>query len=87
MVIDRLDWKSPRDGFPPYPNLYRPSLARVAVASSKLDKDYDFLVSKGVDVLSAPVNVRTSDISYARFSCFTDPGSTFLAVVQMAAAD
>ena len=32
-VIDRLDWKSPRDGFPPYPNLYRPSLTRVAVAS------------------------------------------------------
>ena len=29
MVIDLLEWKSPRDDSPPYPNLYRPGLARI----------------------------------------------------------
>ena len=86
-VIDALERKSPKDDSPPYPNLYRPWLASVVVASSNIDKDYDFLVSKGVDVLSAPVNVHTSETNYARFFCFKDPDSTFLELVQVAAAD
>ena len=87
MVIDRLEWESHGNDSPPCPNLYRPWLARVVVASSNIDKDNDFLASKGADVLSAPDNVRTLDISYAGVYCSTDPGSTFLGVAQVAAAD
>ena len=37
--------------------------------------------------MSAPVNVHTSETNYARFFCFKDPDSTFLELVQVAAAD
>ena len=63
MVIDLLEWKSPRDDTPPYPNLYRPGLARIALASADIDADFDFLVSQGIEVLSEPVNVHTSELS------------------------
>jgi glyoxylase I family protein len=71
MVIDLLEWKSPKDDSPPYPNLHRPGLSRVA------------LVDQGVEVVSAPVNVITSETSYARFFCFKDPDGTFLELVQV----
>lgn len=81
MVIDLLEWKSPRDDSPPYSNLYRPWLARIALSSSDIDADYDFLVSTGVEVVSAPVNVHTSENSYARFFCFKNHDGTFLELV------
>ena len=87
MVIDLLEWKSPRDESPPYPNLYRLGLARIALSSSDIDSDYDFWVSRGVEVVSAPVNVRTSETSCARFFCFEDPDGTFLELVQVATTD
>ena len=83
MVIDLLEWKSPRDNSPPYPNLYRPGLARIALSSSDIDADFDFLVDNGVKVVSQPVNVYTSETSYARFFCFIDPDGTFLELVQV----
>ena len=83
MVIDLLEWKSPRDDSPPYPNLYRPGLARIALSSSDIDADFDFLVENGVEVVSPPVNVHTSETSYARFFCFKDPDGTFLELVQV----
>ena len=87
MVIDLLEWKSPRDDSSPYPNLYRPGLARIALASADIDADYAYLVEQGVEVLSAPVNVHTSEISYARFFCFKDPDGTFLELVQVITAE
>ncbi|NDH40333.1 MAG: hypothetical protein EBY45_07915 [Gammaproteobacteria bacterium] len=83
MVIDLLEWKSPRDDSPPYPNLYRPGLARIALSSADIDADYAYLVEQGVEVLSEPVNVHTSETSYARFFCFKDPDGTFLELVQV----
>ena len=72
MVIDLLEWKSPRDDSPPYPNLYRPGLARIALSSSDIDADFDFLVSNGVEVVSAnrlmciPRKPATRDFSASR---------------------
>ena len=83
MVIDLLEWQSPRDESPPYPNLYRPGLARIAMASADIDADFEFLTDQGVEVVSEPVNVHTSSTSYARFFCFKDPDGTFLELVQI----
>ena len=83
MVIDLLEWKSPRDDSPPCPNLYRPGLARIALPNSDIDADFDFLVANSVEVVSQPVNVHTSENSYARFFCFKDPDGTFLELVQV----
>lgn len=83
MVIDLLEWKSPRDDSPPYANLYRPGLARIALSSADIDADYAYLVAQGVEVLSEPVNVYTSETRYARFFCFKDPDGTFLELVQV----
>ena len=83
MVIDLLEWKSPRDDSPPCPNLYRPGLARIALPNSDIDADFDFLVANSVEVVSRPVNVHTSENSYARFFCFKDLDGTFLELVQV----
>ena len=83
MVIDLLEWKSPRDDSPPCPNLYRPGLARIALSSSDIDADFDFLVANSVEAVSRPVNVHTSENSYARFFCFKDLDGTFLELVQV----
>ena len=48
-----------------------------------IDADFDFLVANGVEVVSEPVNVHTSETSYARFFCFKDPDGTFLELVQV----
>jgi predicted enzyme related to lactoylglutathione lyase len=53
------------------------------LASADIDADFDFLVSQGVEVVSEPVNVHTSETSYARFFCFKDPDGTFLELVQV----
>lgn len=87
MVIDLLEWKSRRDDSPPYPNLYWPGLARIALFSSDIDADFDFLVANTVEVVSRPVNVHTSENSYARFFCFKDLDGAFLELVQVITTD
>jgi len=83
MFIALLEWKSPRDDSPLYPNLYRPGPARIALSSSNIDTDLDFLVANSVEVATRPVDVHTSENSYARFFCFKDPDGTFLELVQV----
>ena len=81
-IIDLLEWKSPRDESPPYPNLYRPGLARIALSTDDINADYLFLIEKGIEVLSKPATVKMSDSSYSQFFCFKDPDGTFLELVQ-----
>jgi len=38
-------------------------------------------------VVSEPVNVHTSETSYARFFCFKDPDGTFLELVQIVSTE
>ena len=82
MVIDLLEWQSPRDNSDPYPNLHRPGLARLALATSDLDADYQFLLDEGVEVLSEPASVMIDDTHGSRFFCFKDPDGTFLELVE-----
>ena len=67
MLIDLLQWHEPKDHSPPYANLYRPGLARLALRSCDLQADYDYLVAQGVEVLSPPATVYASANSGSRF--------------------
>ena len=82
VLIDLLQWHEPEDHSPPYPNLYRPGLARLALRSSDLQADYDYLVAQGVEVLSPPATVYPSANRGSRFFCFKDPDGTFLELVE-----
>jgi catechol 2,3-dioxygenase-like lactoylglutathione lyase family enzyme len=62
--------------------LYRPGLARLALRSSDLQADYDYLVAQGVEVLSPPATVFSSANHGSRFFCFKDPDGTFLELVE-----
>ena len=82
LSIDLLEWQSPRDESPPYDNLYRPGLARLAMASSDLDADYEYLLDQGVEILSPPATVMMNENAGSRFFCFKDPDGTFLELVE-----
>ncbi len=82
LVIDLLEWQSPRDESPPYENLYRPGIARLAMSTTDLDADYAFLQDQGVEILSPPATVMVTESSGSRFFCFKDPDGTFLELVQ-----
>ena len=82
VLIDLLQWHEPEDHSPPYANLYRPGLARLALRSSDLQADYDYLVAQGVEVLSPPATVYASANRGSRFFCFKDPDGTFLELVE-----
>ena len=82
LLIDLLQWREPDDHSPPYANLYRPGLARLALRTSDLQADYDYLVCQGVEVLSPPATVYASANHGSRFFCFKDPDGTFLELVE-----
>ena len=82
VLIDLLQWHEPEDHSPPYANLYRPGLARLALRSSDLQADYDYLVAQGVEVLSPPATVYAGANHGSRFFCFKDPDGTFLELVE-----
>ena len=82
VLIDLLEWQTPRDTSAPYANLYRPGLARLALRTTNLQADYDFLVAQGVEVLSPPATVYMSATSGSSFFCFKDPDGTFLELVE-----
>lgn len=82
VLIDLLQWHEPEDHSPPYANLYRPGLARLALRSSDLQADYEYLVAQGVEVLSPPATVYASANHGSCFFCFKDPDGTFLELVE-----
>jgi len=82
VLIDLLQWHEPEDHTPPYPNLYSPGLARLALWSRDLAADYSYLTAQGVDVLSPPATVYTSANHGSRFFCFKDPDGCFLELVE-----
>lgn len=82
MVIDLLEWVSPRDESAPYQHLYRPGLARLAMLSTDLDADYRTLQEHGVRILSPPATVMASETRGSRFFCFEDPDGTYLELVE-----
>ena len=54
MVIDLLEWVSPRDEADPYPNLYRPGLARLAMRTTDLEADLATLEAEDVETFRPP---------------------------------
>lgn len=82
MVIDLLQWQEPRDNEAPYPHLYHTGLARIALLSSDLDADLQFLEGAGVEIVGPPATVSTGNGHGSRFFCFKDPDGTFLELVE-----
>lgn len=82
IVIDLLEWVEPHDDSDPYPHLYRPGLARLALATSDLDADHAHLVSAGVEIVGPPATVMIDEQRGTRFLCFRDPDGTFLELVE-----
>jgi catechol 2,3-dioxygenase-like lactoylglutathione lyase family enzyme len=82
VVIDLLQWLEPSASTPPYPTLYQPGIARLALATRDLDADYRFLVERGVEVLSEPATVKMDATRGSRFFCFKDPDGIFLELVE-----
>ncbi|MCB0979722.1 MAG: VOC family protein [Acidimicrobiaceae bacterium] len=82
LVIDLLEWVEPRDESDPYPNLYRPGLARLAMRTTDLEADLRRLVEEGVEIVGAPATVMVDERRGSRFVCFRDPDGTFLELVE-----
>ncbi|HJL60462.1 MAG TPA: VOC family protein [Pseudomonadales bacterium] len=82
LVIDLLEWKDPKDSDPPYPHLYHTGLARLAMLTTDLQADYDFLKEAGVEIMSEPATVSVDGEHGSRFFCFKDPDGTFLELVE-----
>lgn len=82
LTIDLLEWQEPRSTSQPYATLYQAGIARLALRTSDIDADYQYLVSQGVEVLSEPATVKLDDQHGSRFFCFKDPDGTFLELVE-----
>ena len=82
VLIDLLEWEDPRDNSPPYPNLYRPGLARLALRTADIQADYEFLKKEGVEILSEPATVMSNEKHGSTFFCFKDPDGAFLELVE-----
>ena len=82
VVIDLLNWKEPRDTDPPYPHLYHTGLARLALLTTDLQADYDFLEEAGVEIISEPATIEVGGGHGSRFFCFKDPDGTYLELVE-----
>ena len=83
VVIDLLEWQSPRDDAAPYPHLYHLGLARLALATRDMDADLASLAEMGVELVGPPARVVVNGVeSGGRFVCFKDPDGTVLELVE-----
>jgi len=82
LVIDLLEWQTPRDAAPPYPHLYHLGLARLALATTDMDADLATLESMGVEFIGPPARVIANGVAGGRFVCFKDPDGTVLELVE-----
>lgn len=83
VVIDLLEWQSPRDEAPPYPHLYHVGIARIAFSTSDMDADLAALTELGVEFVGPPARVVMNGVETGgRFVCFKDPDGTILELVE-----
>jgi catechol 2,3-dioxygenase-like lactoylglutathione lyase family enzyme len=83
VVIDLLEWQSPRDDGLPYPNLYHTGIARIAFSTSNMDADLSALTALGVEFVGPPARVVMDGVETGgRFVCFKDPDGTILELVE-----
>ena len=85
VVIDLIEWRTPRDESAPYEHLYHLGIARIALSTDDMDSDIARLKANGVTFLSEPVTVTIPGAaSSSRFVCFKDPDGTVLELVESA---
>ena len=82
VLIDLLEWQQPRDEAPPYAHLYHLGLARLALKTTDIEADYNYLKECGVDILSVPATVTMADGHGSHFFCFKDPDGSYIELVE-----
>lgn len=83
VMLDLLEWVSPRDDRAPYEHLYHLGIARIAFATDDLDAEMQRLKENGVRFLSEPASVTLPGAPMtSRFVCFFDPDGTVLELVE-----
>ena len=83
VVIDLLEWETPRDPAPPYAHLYHYGLARLALSTTDMNADLATLSEMGVELIGPPARVVIDgQPSGGRFVCFKDPDGTILELVE-----
>lgn len=82
VLIDLLEWQQPRDEAPPYAHLYHLGLARLALKTTDIEADYNYLKERGVDILSVPATVTMADGHGSHFFCFKDPDGSYIELVE-----
>ena len=83
VVIDLLEWQSPRDERRPYESLNHLGIARIALATDDLDGEVARLKRHGVQFVSEPASVTLPGAaSTSRFVCFFDPAGAVLELVE-----
>jgi catechol 2,3-dioxygenase-like lactoylglutathione lyase family enzyme len=84
-LIDLLEWREPRDHTPPYPDIARLGIARIALQTTDLDADVLALKALGAEFIGPPATVAALGTAGTRFVCFKDPDGTILELVEVLA--
>ncbi|MDG2305772.1 MAG: VOC family protein [Candidatus Binatia bacterium] len=82
-LIDLLEWQAPRDHTPPYPDIARLGIARIALHSTDLEADMAELKKMDVEFIGPPATVAALGAAGTRFVCFKDPDGTILELVEV----
>ena len=82
MVIDLIEWRTPRDLEPPFAQLNHLGIARLALSTSDMDADLAELRAAGVEIVGEPATVEWDDRPNSRFVCFKDPDGTVLELLE-----
>ena len=82
VVIDLIEWRTPRDLEPPFTQLNHLGIARLALSTSDMDADLAELRAAGVEIVGEPATVEWDDRPNSRFVCFKDPDGTVLELLE-----
>ncbi len=82
-LIDLLEWQAPHDHTPPYPDIARLGIARIALHTTDLDADMAELKKLDAEFIGPPATVAGLGTAGTRFVCFKDPDGTILELVEV----
>ena len=82
-VIDLIEFTIPRDEEPPYAQVNHLGMARAAMHTTNIAKDYEYMTSIGVEFLSAP----TAKADGTQFAIFKDLDGTFYELIEVEGED
>ncbi|MDA0273574.1 MAG: VOC family protein, partial [Proteobacteria bacterium] len=82
-VIDLIEFTIPRNDEPPYSHVNHLGMARAAMHTTNITKDFDYMTAMGVEFLSAP----TAKADGTLFAIFKDLDGTFYELIEVDGED